>query len=260
MSLDSHRGRVVHYPTNPDRFEFDDEVASVFDDMATRSICMYWEQHRLHSEFALSYTERKPFLDEDFTQKQQLRVLDVGCSTGNFLHEFCNQFQKTRTTHCINAMAVDPSEAMCVKTKAKAPYALVLQAGIENLSPEVHGKFHIINMSYVYQFLPTEERNRCLRILSSMCHPGGLVFTSHKFSVEGPGHVPDTYADLYNQFRLNNGYTQKEIDAKTHALKASMATECDWDFINRVLDHDLIPTPLTRWLHFGSYVCVRQLP
>ena len=50
MSLTHAQGKHIHFPATPDKFEFDAEVATIFDSMALRSIPMYAEVHRMHVE------------------------------------------------------------------------------------------------------------------------------------------------------------------------------------------------------------------
>ena len=64
------------------QFEFDEEVASVFDDMLNRSVPYYKEMQRLTINFALN------FLEDDY------KVFDLGCSTASTLIELgkhCNK-------------------------------------------------------------------------------------------------------------------------------------------------------------------------
>ena len=64
------------------QFEFDEEVASVFDDMLNRSVPFYKEMQRLSINFACN------FLNENDT------VYDLGCSTASTLIEL--------SKHCKN--------------------------------------------------------------------------------------------------------------------------------------------------------------
>ncbi len=64
------------------QFEFDEEVASVFDDMLNRSVPFYKEMQRLTINFALN------FLEEDD------KVYDLGCSTASTLIELSKHSPK----------------------------------------------------------------------------------------------------------------------------------------------------------------------
>ena len=63
-------------------FEFDRKVASVFDDMVSRSVPMYRES----MEASIS-------LADTFVSKNS-RVYDIGCSTGTLLMNCCKQFEE----------------------------------------------------------------------------------------------------------------------------------------------------------------------
>ena len=82
MSLTHAQGKHIHFPATPDKFEFDAEVATIFDSMALRSIPMYAEVHRMHVEM---------FADK-FVKGAV--VADIGASTGNFFTQIELQIGK----------------------------------------------------------------------------------------------------------------------------------------------------------------------
>ena len=85
-------------------FRFNDSVASVFDDMAGRSIPFYREV----IEIAGSLAEK--FLPAGGT------VYDIGCATGNTLIFLSKRLQNRN----IRLVGYDPAEAMIKKAEEKA--------------------------------------------------------------------------------------------------------------------------------------------
>ena len=67
------------------QFEFDEEVASVFDDMLNRSVPFYKENLNLQINIL------KNFLNEND------KVVDLGSSTGTFLIELAKKKEQTDT-------------------------------------------------------------------------------------------------------------------------------------------------------------------
>ena len=84
------------------QFEFDDEVANVFDDMIDRSVPFYKENLSLSINILNNYL------------KEGDKVLDLGFSTGNFLISLA-KLNKT-----LNLKGLDNSPAMVQKAKQKA--------------------------------------------------------------------------------------------------------------------------------------------
>lgn len=254
---ESEDGYMVHYPRNPDHFEFDAEVAEVFDSMAERSIPMYRDQHKLHCQIALDrFTQRKVL------PHRQIDVLDVGASTGNFMVELMSQLLATGNEDKANLTLMDPSPEMCFQCQERLGYyePNIITADADFLSV-MEGAFDIINMAYVYQFVPIHQRGRVFYNLNRLCKPGGLVFLSQKFTYnDGTRHgyeVDSLIQDRYVRFRLDNGYSLGEIDAKTKALRNSMWLQSDTDFTGQIMAAGFSVYPITRWLSFGSYLAVK---
>lgn len=84
------------------QFEFDEEVASVFDDMLSRSVPFYKEMQRLTINFALN------FLEEDDV------VFDLGCSTASTLIELSKH-----SSSKLKLIGIDNSEAMLNRARKK---------------------------------------------------------------------------------------------------------------------------------------------
>lgn len=84
------------------QFEFDEEVASVFDDMLNRSVPFYKEMQRLTINFALN------FLNEND------KVYDLGCSTASTLIELAKHSEKE-----LELIGIDNSQAMLNRAEKK---------------------------------------------------------------------------------------------------------------------------------------------
>ena len=85
------------------QFEFDEEVASVFDDMLDRSVPFYKENLNLQIEILKNFLQ-----DND-------KVVDLGSSTGTFLIELAKKCDKK-----LNLIGIDNSKAMIENARKKA--------------------------------------------------------------------------------------------------------------------------------------------
>jgi tRNA (cmo5U34)-methyltransferase len=204
--LTTQDGKAVHMPANPDRFEFDAEVAVQFPEMAHRSIPNYHQAHRMHAEMC-SHLLWKP----------GAKVLDVGASRAGFFTHIRNTGATPQYT------ALDCSQPMLDLVAQEFPEADILNMDLTSTKfVEWAGlqRFDVVCCNYVLQFLPVNEQYRVLDLLSYMVAPGGMFFLGHK--VQHRGSLGALMHEEYLRFREENGYSRAEIEAKTRALKGSM--------------------------------------
>jgi tRNA (cmo5U34)-methyltransferase len=245
-----------HFPDNADKFEFDAEVASIFDNMTVRSIPLYKETHRLAVELAARayyQCEDKPF-----------RILDIGASTGTFFKGLWNRlgYRVEDRIPDLEAVAIDPSYPMCEKIKKSLPRVEVQNIGVEDVYSlmDVQGKkvFDFITALYVYQFVPIEGDKRRAAIWDTygMLNVDGVLVAANKEKMSA--YSDQAYSHMYRQFRMDNGYTIEEIEAKTRALSNSMWTERGEDFIICLADTGFSRVEqMCRWLQFATYVAYK---
>ena len=213
MSVTDANGKIVHYPENPDKFEFDREVAPLFPNMARRSIPNYEEFHFLHTNIVGHwFAENTP----------QFSMLDAGASRGEFYRQFLGYIRDhRRSAHFMQLVAIDSSDAMCNYLRAEFPNVDVRCQQLDGpaflASDE---QFNVINATYVLQFIRPERQLNVLRKLMSMVKPKGLLILGQKDA--SPGALGHMLHEEYVRWRMLNGYSREEIAAKTKALQNSM--------------------------------------
>lgn len=199
-------GRKIHMPKDKGKFEFDGEVATVFDDMARRSIPLFFETHAQHARLAAPWLSRPG-----------ATLLDIGASRGAFLRAVDSIVGLGN----IQAKATDNSAAMAEFLTKDFPGVKVSQVDItSDQFLASHEQYDVINMTYVLQFIRPENQTKVLAKVCSMVKPGGLLFLGHKRCEDC--RVDSLLQHEYIKWRMDNGYTLEEIEAKTHALKSSM--------------------------------------
>jgi len=208
---------LPHYPADPSRFVFDASVTEVFDSMAMRSIPLYEEAHTMHVRML-----------RDWLQEPIVKVLDVGASRGRFIDHIVAQHgagrlgPQTATGGGIEITALDISQPMCDVLQARYPQVDVRQQDLA--TPEfLYGpiaQYDIICAYYVLQFLHPAYQVSVLRRLMALLKTGGVLIIGQK-SAHG-GRLGNLGHDYYIEWRMANGYSRAEIEAKTHALAGSM--------------------------------------
>lgn len=249
MSVESGKDGAVHFPKRREIFSFDDEVSQVFPEMALRSIPMYREAHRLH----LSMFRNK------ITSAPRVVFYDVGASRGHFFKAICNQFHIDEKTGSpgFACTAIDNSPSMLAHLKEEMPWVTTVEADASEL-PDFAEQADFISMFYLLQFLKTStQKLQALQWAYRNLKPGGVLFLGQKESTTST-HT-NMFAAEYYKFRMDNGYTIEEIQAKTAALANAMwPISPAWleDLCYAAKFSDYVET--TKWLMFSTSMCTKQ--
>lgn len=251
----------IHYPKRRNVFEFDSEVTQVFENMALRSIPVYMEMHKLHTDMLSDYIHGLP------RRKTAFKVMDIGASTGVFYKYLSLQLMgnfRSPPGHNVECYALDNSEPMLDKLKENVPWVISENVDITKWEPK-EGVYDCVNCTYVLQFIKDSDKLKLISNIYKSLVPGGLLFMGQKDQLTRVRNYsdPDEWLERnidkqYVNFRMDNGYTKEEIAAKTEALRGSM-----WP-----LRHDKLLEMLsisnfrhvletTRWLNFSSLVAMK---
>ena len=226
-------------------FAFDEQVASVFDDMLYRSIPAYRELIAMMGVFA-----------QRFYQNDTL-CYDLGCSLGASSISIAKSLQG----RSVRIIAVDSSQAMldrCQHTlqhNALDQYVETRLADITQLSYEPAS---LIVLNFTLQFIAPQQRSVLLDALYRCLVPGGALVLSEKC------HSDDAQAQtfieqLYYQFKKANGYSELEIAQKREALEKVLMTQTPEDHLTTL--QGLGFKEVYCWFHsfqFHSFVAVKQ--
>ncbi len=244
VTADANGSRLMHFPEKKDKFEFDEEVAFLFDDMARRSIPMYEEAHRMHVSMLLKCLVPGTL------------IADIGSSTGMTYREIERQMGKTLMEAGVCAYAVDSSRPMNDRLKKRFPAVISYAKNVQDM-PDLPRPVDIMFAYYVLQFVPPNERAKSLLWMVRNVQPGGYLVLGQKDDMlDRP--FDSAFTEEYYKFRRGNGYTQQEIDAKTAALKNSM-----WPVPNAQLMAELFSlgfeaVETSRWLQFSTILAVKR--
>jgi tRNA (cmo5U34)-methyltransferase len=231
-----------HMPKNP-RWEFDQSVADVFDDMLRRSIPQYEVMRAAVNEVARRFV--KPRTD----------VIDLGCSRGETLAPLVDEFGD----RC-HYVACDVSQPMLEVCRDR--YHGLIEAGVVDVREcdlrrdFPPGRASVILSVLTLQFTPIEYRRRIIEAARERMVDGGAFILVEK--VFGSSAALDRMLEeIYLGFKAKNGYTQEEIARKKLSLEGVLvpldagqnqamlresgfrSVECFW-----------------RWMNFAAWVAV----
>ena len=147
------------------KFEFDEAVASVFDDMLSRSVPFYDEVRKLVISLILS------------EQKEGLKVLDLGSSTAKFLLDLHSKMDVT-----MQLKGLDNSQAMLDRAEQKCQ---AFGANIElELADMLKYEYHqedVIVANYTLQFIRPMQRVELIKKLYDGLSDEGVFIFSENF-------------------------------------------------------------------------------
>ncbi len=183
------------------QFEFDEEVANVFDDMLNRSVPFYKENLNLQLNIL------KNFLNPND------KVIDLGSSTGTFLIEL------SKKTNNLKLIGIDNSAAMIKKAilKAKAFGSRVKFIKADFLNYDFSYSKAII-ANYTIQFIRPIKREKLIKKIYDSLLDEGIFLMSEKLLSENK-KLNKIMIDLYYDFKKEMGYSEYEISQKREALE-----------------------------------------
>ena len=147
-------------------FEFNNEVADVFDDMVERSIPFYEEIHRLIVDLT----------DRFYSGKG--KVFDLGCSTGTTIALLEKAFLAKNKP--ISFVGVDTSEPMLEQAAKKCRLVRDVHFQKQDMTKVDFSNAEIVILNYTLQFLKVEKRGELLEKIYQALPKGGCLLLSEK--------------------------------------------------------------------------------
>ena len=184
------------------QFEFDEEVASVFDDMLSRSVPFYDEALNLTTDFAIKNSK-----DGDI-------ILDLGCSTASTLIEI---YRKSK--HKLKLVGIDNSPAMLKRANRKIrAYGADIDLLERDILKNSFIKSNVIITNYTLQFIRPLYREELVKKIYNSLRDNGVFIFSEKV-VSEDNFLNKQLIDKYFEFKKEQGYSEFEIVQKREALE-----------------------------------------
>ena len=185
------------------QFEFDAEVAAVFDDMLSRSVPFYKESQKLTTRFCLNSLN-----DGD-------RVIDLGSSTATQLLEIERGLQGKK----VELIGVDNSSAMIAHARKKIEaYHSSVQLVEGDVLEYPFGTTKAVICNYTLQFIRPMMRETLVQKIVDSLQPDGIFIFSEKVLSEN-GALNKQLIDCYYDYKKEQGYSEYEIVQKREALE-----------------------------------------
>ncbi len=186
------------------QFEFDADVAAVFDDMLSRSVPFYKESQQLTSRFCCNVLSEGG------------RVIDLGCSTASLLLQIERGVSASDKCELIG---IDNSHAMIEHAHKKLE---VYQSKIHLVEGDIleypFGLTRAIVCNYTLQFVRPMMREKLVQKIYDSLEEGGVFIFSEKVLSEN-ATLNKQLIDCYYDYKKVQGYSEYEIVQKREALE-----------------------------------------
>lgn len=224
------------------QFEFDEEVAAVFDDMLSRSVPFYKESQNITEFFALKHLGENSIM------------YDLGSSTASLLINISKKLTCKSTL-----VGLDNSDAMLEQARKKC--AALGVNNVELFNADIldyeYKEADVFVSNYTLQFIrPLVREELVKKIANSLKQDGVFIFSEKVIS-----HEPKLNKDLiecYYDFKKEQGYSEFEISQKREALEnvlvpysedenIKMAKNCGFSHCEAVF----------RWANFATFIAIK---
>ena len=193
-------------------WRFDSKVAEIFDKHVNQSIPHYDSLQKYISNISEWYL------------KENSRVYDLGCSTGNTIINIC----KNNKGKKIEIIGYDTGKRMInlakkkinikKQKKNKIDVKLICQ-DINNIKKFKNADLFLLILTF--PFFSYEKRKKILKQINKSLNVGGCLIIVDKIRSKN-SNFEDILNQMYFDFKLEMKLTEKEIIKKAKSLRSSM--------------------------------------
>ncbi len=186
---------------------FNATEAQIYDDVIKRRVPLYNEIQTLMVSLL------------PFSKKEYLRVLDVGCGTGETSVGLLKEFPLSRVTGIDGSQdMLDVAAAKVKQTTWRIDFICQDIRVVSGQWPGVRGEkeFDAIISAFSLHYLNEDEKKALLSKCRDALKPGG-IFIDAEAVISPSAKVYQLYMEKWKDFQRSNGFSEDEIGA--HMLK-----------------------------------------
>lgn len=223
------------------QFEFDEDVASVFDDMLSRSVPHYEDMLNLTTSFALKY------VNENST------IYDLGCSTATTLINIAKN-----STVNLDLVGIDTSRAMLDRANHKAnAYGIDIEFIEDDIFNVDFKTSNVIISNYTLQFIRPMQREQLIKKIYDSLEVGSVFIFSEKVITDNK-MLNKQFIDEYYDFKKTQGYSEFEISQKREALENVLIPYSYEENKKMILDAGFTNFDcLFKWINFATFIAIK---
>lgn len=233
--------------TSEGRWEFDDEVTRVFDNMLERSIPQYNTMRSACDALAVRYAA--------LSGEDEPLVLDAGCSRGGAIARLT---AKLPGAYFVGLEVSEPMLDAARKRFASRDNVEIYQCDLrDGFKLMGRGYASVILCVLTLQFTPIEYRQRILSDFHQALAPGGALILVEKV-LGGSAGIDESMVQIYYDSKREAGYTEEQIQRKRFSLEGVLVAQKAG--FNEQLLREARFTEVDcfwRWMNFGGWIAVK---
>ncbi len=205
-------------------WKFSGKMVKDFENHVSKSVPIYNRGHELIIQLS------------DFFIKEDSLIYDLGCSTGKLLIDMVKHNQHKKNTKYVG---VDIEKDMISFAKDKQKNAKISSAKLkfyhdDVVTFEINSSDLIVSF-FTLQFVHPKHRQNVINKIYKSLNWGGAFLFFEKVRYND-ARFQDIFTTLYNDYKLEMGYSPEEIINKTRSLKGVMepfSTQGNIDMLKR---------------------------
>jgi len=223
------------------QFEFDEEVAAVFDDMLQRSVPFYKESQKITEFFILKKLENGGVM------------YDLGCSTATLLLNIHRNLKKSATL-----IGLDNSEAMLEQARKKCEaYGAKVEVKNADILEYEYKKADAFVSNYTLQFIRPLVREELVKKIASSLNEEGIFIFSEKV-ISHHSKLNKDLIECYYDFKKEQGYSEYEIMQKREALENVLVPYSEDENVKMALNCGFSHCEVVfRWANFATFIAIK---
>jgi len=226
------------------KWEFDESVTAVFDNMLERSIPQYSVMRQLSFDLACQYRQEGTW------------IIDLGCSRGGAIARLIDKFG-VHNKYC----GVDISDPMLEEVKKRFEGLIDINI-VEIKKLDLRTDYPIKSASVVLsvltlQFTPIEYRHKILANIYNSLRPGGALILVEKV-IGANSEIDQTMVEIYYRMKAENGYTLEQIERKRLSLEGALVpVTAKWnEELLKIAGFKHVDC-FWRWMNFAGWVAIK---
>lgn len=223
------------------QFEFDEEVAAVFDDMLARSVPYYKESQEITEFFVHKNLQEKGI------------VYDLGCSTASLLLKIHRGLQVDA-----ELIGLDNSEAMLVQARRKCEaYGADIEVFNADILEYPYKQADVFISNYTLQFIRPLVREELVKKIAAALKKEGVFLFSEKV-ISHQSKLNKDLIECYYDFKKNQGYSEYEIVQKREALENVLVPYSEEENIKMAKNAGFSHCEVVfRWANFATFIAIK---
>lgn len=221
-------------------WSFGGDVPSVFDEHVSQSVPMYREGQTLLTQYS------------DFFVSPGSTVYDLGCSVGTLSAMLADRHNEKNA----QIYGVDIENGMieqAVKDNSRTNLEYILDSIVEiELS-----RCSFISSYYTVQFISPAVRQAVIdKIYQALEWGGGFIMFEKVRASDA--RFQDYATQLYNEFKLKNGYSPENIISKSRSLKRVLepfSTDGNMEMLERAGFKDVMT--IQKYINFEGFLAIK---